>query len=425
MKYCKRCVYPENHPLGILFDDQGVCSGCQVHEEKDDIDWLEKEKEFAQILKPYKGRLGSYYDCIIPVTGNGDSYFVVDMIKNKFGMNPLLVTYNPQFNTKVGIRNLSRLITKLDCDHLLNTVGPETAKRICRITLKKIGDMYWHVLAGSQTFPVQVAVKFNIPLIIWGVNGWLDQVGMFSHYDQVEMTKKVRKEHSLRNIDAEMLIGENSDLSAKDLQAFIYPSNKEIEKLKLRGLYLGNYIRWDAQKQIEDMILKYGYETAPQERTFNTYETIYCATNAGVHDYMKYLKYGYGKATDHVCRDIRLNRISRETGIDLIKKYDHKIPQSLLTFLEWIEITEDEFYSCLDPFRDPKIWKKYSNGKWKLIDSIVNHIEDFGVNDVRVPVNDKRDYIQTELLEKHNFDDDFILMGRSYIDEYNFKAVEG
>ena len=162
MIYCKRCLYPSNHPYGMIFDSNGICMGCRVHEEKDEIDWLEKEKEFAQILKPYKGRLGSYYDCIIPVTGNGDSYFVVDMIKNKFGMNPLLVTYNPQFNTKVGIRNLSRLITKLDCDHLLNTVGPETAKRICRITLKKIGDMYWHVLAGSQTFPVQVAVKFNI-----------------------------------------------------------------------------------------------------------------------------------------------------------------------------------------------------------------------------------------------------------------------
>ena len=237
MKYCNRCVYPQNHPLGIIFDDEGVCSGCRVHEEKDEIDWLKKEKEFEQILTPYKERPGSYYDCIIPVSGNGDSYFVVDMVKNNFGMNPLLVTYNTQFNTKVGIRNLARLITKLDCDHLLNTVGPETAKRVSKITLRKSGDMYWHVLAGSQTFPVQVAIKFNIPLIIWGVHGWLDQVGMFSHYDQVEMTKKVRKEHGLRRIDAEMLIGEDPDLSAKDLQAFTYPSNAEIENIKLRGLY--------------------------------------------------------------------------------------------------------------------------------------------------------------------------------------------
>ena len=425
MKYCKRCVYPENHPLGIIFDDEGVCSGCRVHEEKDEIDWAEKENELEKILEPYRKKQGTYYDCIIPVTGNGDSFFVVDRIKKKFGMNPLLVTYNSQFNTKVGIRNLARLIAKLDCDHLMNTVGPDTVRRISKITLRKLGDMYWHVLAGSQTFPVQVAVKFNIPLIIWGVHGWLDQVGMFSHYDQVEMTKKVRKEHSLRKIDAEMLIGEDPNLSEKDLRAFTYPRNIEIEKIKLRGLYLGNYVRWDAQKQIEDMILNYGYESAPQERTFNTYETIYCAANAGIHDYIKYLKYGYGKATDHVCRDIRLNRMSREDGIELIRKYDHKIPKSLATFTSWLNISEDELFGYIDPFRDINIWQKSDNEKWELKDSIINHINDVGIEDVRLPVKDQRDYIQTELLEPHHYDDDFILMGRSYMDQFNFKAIEG
>ena len=305
-------------------------------------------KELEKILDPYRGKKGGYYDCIIPVNGNGDSFFVVDELKNNFGMNPLLVTYNTQFNTKVGIRNLSRLISELDCDHLLNTVGPETAKRVTKITLRNIGDIYWHVLAGNQTFPVQVAVKFNIPLIIWGVHGWLDQVGMFSHYDQVEMTKKVRKEHGLRRIDAESLIGEDPKLSHRDLQAFTYPSNQEIEKNKIRGLYLGNYVRWDAQKQTEKMITKYGYETSDQERTHNTYESIYCSVNAGVHDYIKYLKYGYGKATDHVSRDIRLGRISREDGINLVKKYDHIEPKGLKIFLDWLGITKKEFLALLN-----------------------------------------------------------------------------
>jgi hypothetical protein len=222
-----------------------------------------------------------------------------------------------------------------------------------------------------------------------------------------------------------MLIGEDPDLSAKDLQAFTYPSNIEIENVKLRGLYLGNYVRWDAQKQIEDIIAKYGYESAPQERTFNTYETIYCAANAGVHDFTKYLKYGFGKATDHVCRDIRLNRMSREKGIALINKYDHKIPQSLSTLLNWLDITKEQFYNSIDPFRDLNIWGKDSNGTWELKDSIINHVDDPGIEDVRLPVNDPRNYIETELLEPHLFNDDFILMGRSYMDEFNFKAIEG
>ena len=193
----------------------------------------------------------------------------------------------------------------------------------------------------------------------------------------------------------------------------------------MRGLYLGNYVRWDAQKQIEDMIAKYGYESAPQERTFNTYETIYCTANAGVHDFIKYLKYGFGKATDHVCRDIRLNRMSREKGIELIQKYDQVIPQSLSTCLNWLEISKDEFYNSIDPFRDLNTWDKNSNGAWKLKDSIIDHLDDPGIEDVRLPVSDPRNYIETELLEPHLFNDDFILMGRSYMDESNFKAIEG
>ena len=423
MKYCNRCLYPQNHPLGIIFDYEGVCSGCRVHEEKEEINWNEKLDELGKVLEPYKYREGSHYDCIIPVNGNGDSFFVVDLIKNTFGLNPLLVTYNPQFNTKVGIRNQARLITKLDCDHLSNTVGPDTAKRVTRITLKEIGDIYWHVLAGTQTFPAQVAVKFNIPLIIWGVNGWLDQVGMFSHYDQVEMTKKVRKEHSLRRFDAESLIGLDPKLSIKDLQAFIYPSNEEIQKIKLRGIYIGNYVKWDAQYQTEKMINKYGYESAPQERTFNTYETIFCSVNAGVHDYIKYLKYGFGKATDHACRDIRLNRITREDGIELIKRYDHIIPKSLKMFLTWLEISETEFYSIIDEFRDAKIWEKDQNENWIKNDHIENHLHNSFTEKVKLQANDYRKYQETNLLEGHDFEDDFILNGRSYIDENNFKAL--
>ena len=426
MRYCLRCLYPENHPLSITFDDEGVCSGCRVHEEKDEIDWEEKSRELERILSPYRNRSGSSYDCIIPVTGNGDSFFVVDTVKNKYGMNPLLVTYNTHYNTKLGIRNLARLITLLDCDHLMSTVSPAVVKRITRITMRKIGDMYWHVLAGTQTFPVQVATKFNIPLIIWGVNGWLDQVGMFSHHDEVEMTKKVRKEHGLRRMDAEALMGEDPELTMKDLQAFTYPTDIQLEKARVRGLYLGNFVRWDAQKQTDEMIPRYGYETARQERTFNPYETIYCRNNAGVHDYIKYLKFGFGKATDHACRDIRLRRMTREQGVELVKQYDAVVPQGLKTFLVWAGMSEEEFYSCVNRFRDPAIWRRNADGSWETTDSVANHANDEGVDAVRLPVDDPRAYVLTPLLEpEEGFDDDYALMGRTYMDEYNFKALEG
>ena len=425
MKYCKRCLYPENHPLNITFDGRGVCSGCLVHEEKYEIDWAAKAQELESLLAQYRGRPDTNFDCIIPVSGAGDDFFVVDLVKNKYGMNPLLVTYNTHFSTKVGVRNLARLITELDCDHMMSTVGPDTVKEITRITLKKIGDMYWHVLAGSQTFPVQVATKLDIPLIIWGVNGWLDQVGMFSHLDQVEMTKKVRKEHALRCLDAETLVGESEKISKKDLQAFTYPSDEQLEKSRVRGLYMGNYIYWDSQKQIETMIDRYGYETSRQERTYNTYESIYCWNNASVHDYVKFLKYGYGKVTDHASRDIRLKRKNREEGARLIAEYQDVKPEVLPKFLEWIGITEDEFMSYIDSFRDPLAWKRNKSGEWELLDSILNHINDEGVDEVRLTVEDPRLYKLTGLMEKENISDEYILLGRTYIDEDNYKAIEG
>jgi len=424
MKFCNRCLYPENHALNIIFDDQGVCSGCRVHEEKYSIDWSLREKELASILEQYKNRPDTSYDCVIPVVGTGDDFFVVDLVKNKLGLNPLLVTYNTHFSTKVGVRNLARLITVFDCDHMMSTVGPDTIKEIMRITLKKFGDIYWHVLAGSQTFPVQVATKLNIPLVIWGVNGWLDQVGMFSHDDRVEMTKKVRKEHAMRGVDAEDLIGISEKVSHKDLQAFTYPDDEQLEKSRVRGLYIGNYVFWDSQKQVEGAISRFGYETHTQERTFNTYESIHCYNNASVHDYIKYLKFGYAKVSDHIARDIRLKRISKAEGLDLLSQYIEVKPKALKVLLDWIEVTEKEFLACIEPFRDPMAWALNTDGTWFCHGSVSSEKVELNTGH-ELEVSDRREYILTPTLEDQSSFEEYILLGRTYVDERNYKAIEG
>lgn len=423
MQYCNRCLNPANHALNITFDDNGICSGCLVHEEKYQINWDAKEQDLKNLLNHFSSRSGSSYDCIIPVSGTGDDFFVTDIIKNKYKLNPLLVSYNTHFNTKVGTRNLARLITELDCDHLFSTVGPDTVKEITRVTLERFGDIYWHVLAGSQTFPVQIATKLHIPLIIWGVNGWLDQVGMFSHHDNVEMTKKVRKEHAMRGFDAQDLAGYSKNLSDKDLQAFTYPSDAQLERSRVRGIYLGNYLFWDSKAQVELMIEKYGYETLKQDRTYNTYESIGCWNNAGIHDYIKFLKFGYGKVTDHASRDIRLKRLTRLDGIELVKKYQTVKPKNLDLFLDWLSIEEQEFFSIINRFRDQSIWCLDENNSWKLKDSITNHIHynsKFSLTD-----ESNCEYRLTKILEEERKEEGYILLGRSYIDKNNFKAIEG
>lgn len=367
MRYCKRCLYPENHPLNLVFDEEGICSGCRVHEEKDILSWSERAEKLRTILEQYRNKSGNNYDCIIPVSGARDSYFIVHTIKNVFGMNPLLVTYNKQYNTDVGVRNLANLRIQFDCDIMTLTVNPETVKKITRATMRRMGSIYWHCLAGQTVYPIQVAVKFKIPLIIWGAHQGIDQVGMFSHLDEVEMTRKYRKEHDLMGFEAEDLLDDDLDfIREEDVVQFKYPDDKEIEQVGVRGIYLNNYIRWDTRLQHEEMIKLYGYETAPQNRTFDTYSDVDCWNYSDVHDYIKFIKHGYSKVTDHACREIRLRRMTREQGIALVQQYIYKKPKHLDHFLQWLGITETAFYNVIDQFRNPKYWERDEQYCWRF-----------------------------------------------------------
>jgi N-acetyl sugar amidotransferase len=373
MKYCARCLYPANHPLGITFDQEGICSGCRIHEEKDFLDWKPRKERLKKLLSEFKTKSGKGYDCIIPVSGARDSYFIVDTIKNEFGMNPLLVTYNKHYNTTLGIRNLAYLRSLIGGDILYQTVAPQTVQKITRNTIRKMGSMYWHCLAGQTVFPVQVAVRFKIPLIIWGAHQGIDQVGMYSHLDEVEMTRRYRKDHDLMGYEAEDLLEGSSDLTFNDVRQLAYPHDKEIEKVGVRGIYLNNFIRWDSKAQHEKMIKKYGYESAAQERTFDTYNDVDSFHYSSLHDTVKFIKWGYGKVSDHASREIRLGRLSRKEAIELAARFqnDSFDPANLKLFLDWVGMQEMEFRNYLDSFRDSKIWEQKS-AKWTLRDSVVN-----------------------------------------------------
>lgn len=418
MKYCLRCVYPENHPLGIVIDDAGVCSGCRVHEEKDELDWRNRSALFQRIISDYRCSGGRKPDCVVPVSGAADSYYIVHILKNVYKMHPLLVTYNKQYNTPVGIRNLAYLRTLLGCDILTLTVSPATVRKVTRATLKKNGSIYWHCIAGQTVFPVQIAVRFKIPLIIWGAHQGVDQVGMFSHLDEVEMTRKYRKDHDLMGYEAEDLLNESVDLEEKEMRPFMYPHDKELESVGVRGIYLSNYIRWDSKKQHERMIELYGYETAIQHRTFDTYNYVDCFHYSDLHDYIKYLKWGYGKISDNVAREIRLKRLTRFEGIELVKKYQSIgcSRNNLLIFLDWLDMHESDFFSLIDRHRDPQIWKKNNLGDWDILDSVENHMNDDGVDDVSLNKAEDCSFLLTSSKLKNTQKDKYILVGRGWVD---------
>lgn len=415
MKYCKRCLYPSNHPLGITFNDQGICSGCLIHEEKDELDWNKRFAELKKIGDQYKNKSRSVHDCIVPVTGARDSYYIVHVVKNLLGMNPLLVNYNAHYNTRMGIRNLAYLRTLVGTDFMQSTVSPERVKKITRETLKLRGSMYWHILAGQTVFPVQVAVKFKIPLIIWGAHQGIDQVGMFSHTDEVEMSRKYRKDHDLMGLEAEDLLDSKNDLERKDLEGFLYPHDKELEAVSVRGIYLNNYMRWDSKNQHEKMITEYGYETMQQQRTFDTYNDVDSFHYSGIHDVIKMIKHGYGKVTDHACREIRLKRMTREEGIALVEKYQEVQARDGELFYKWLGIESKEFWNLIDQHRSTLCWSKLSNGKFELRDSVVQHKNDSDLDVVRLEKKENCVFKLNITRDPNPVEDKYLLLGNGWV----------
>lgn len=346
---CIRCLYTTNHPLGLVIDDEGICSGCRVHEEKDYLDWNARWQQLEDLVKPYRARDPRNYDCVVPVSGAGDSYFIVDTVVNRLKLKPLLVTHNRFYNTPIGIRNLANLRRKFNTDILIQNINPNSVKTIIKTTLRKLGSFHWPAIAGQTVFPVQTAVSHKIPLIIWGAHQGLEQVGMFSHLQNVEMTRRYRKDHDLMGYEADDLLSIFDNLKEEDIWQYRYPEWESLISVGVRGIYLGNYMRWDPLSQHHQMVKKYGYESAKQVRTFDTYDHIDDWHYSDTHDWIKVHKHGYGKALDHACREIRFNRITREHGDLLSSFYKTKYPQYSDMLFDWLNIDQQAMEYILNP----------------------------------------------------------------------------
>jgi len=379
VRYCKNCFYPENAKPTIIFDENGICSGCNYHfsRKDEDVDWDERKEIFNEIVdeaKELAKERGNSHDCIIPVSGGKDSHFQVWLLKEKYGMNPLLVSFNHGFNSPSGIRNLNNLIEKSGCDTIVYTAGKDSVRKISRYMLETVGDLTWHYHAGIRTLPFKVACEKNIPLIVWGEHGFAELTGIVSLKDFVEFTRWNRKEHDMRGYEAEDLIGKGG-ITRSDIEPYIYPNDDDLERVEVRGIYLSNFFKWNAEQHAKDMqrIWDFAFINYQRDRTFNLYSKIEDHAN-DVHDYLKYLKFGYGRATDDASMEVRHGRLTRNEGLKLISEYDHKEPATLQFYCDFLGISKQEFYDIIEPMRDPDIWEKV-NGKWTVKDAVWYNID--------------------------------------------------
>ncbi len=226
--------------------------------------------------------------------------------------------------------------------------------------------MYWPILAGQTVFPVQTAVRYRIPLIIWGAHQGLEQVGMFSHEHEVEMTRRYRKDHDLMGVEADDLLSVFDTLQEKDIWQYRYPDDRDLNAVGVRGIYLGNYIRWDPKAQHEQMIRDYGYKSSRFARTFDTYDFVDCFNYMDLHDLLKLYKHGFSKVTDHASREIRFGRLSRDAALSLVREHEQAPLQYLDQFCQWLGVQPHSLQFILDQFRNPRFWKEVGHRQWEF-----------------------------------------------------------
>lgn len=364
---CASCLYPIHSATAISFDSRKICSGCSRAREVQSLKQAGTlgESALKKILRDgLKARKTGSYDCVIAVSGGKDSYFQTHYVKNVLGLNPLLVTYDANNWTPTGRRNMERMSKVFSVDHEIVVPPVDILSKMNLLGLIIMGDMSWHAHVGIITAPMRVAAERGIPFVFYGEHGREDLAGQFRYGDFPEVTFRERIEHHARGYEWNCFNG-LFGLTEHELNFWAYPSDMELFKSGVRGLHLGSFVKWDPHKQTDLMQKTYGFQTSPVvfDRTYRVGSNLDDMHENGVHDWLKYIKFGYGRATDHGSKDIRLGLKSRHEMLPLVRMYDSTLPNDLQRWLEYTSISKDLFFLISNSFRSPSIWG-HCDGLW-------------------------------------------------------------
>ena len=288
LKYCTRCLMPETAE-SIIYDEYGICRACNSSEIKMTINWKERQNELKKILDSAKKESGENYDCVIPISGGKDSIFQLHVIKNIYKLQPLAVTFNHNWLSKIGFYNLMNALEKIEVDHIMYTPNRNLINRLAKKSIFAIGDSCWHCHSGIGSFALQIAQKFKIKLLIWG-ESIAENSGKASFKDPKfkfdrDYFTKVSAKLSPSEISCGSFTKEKVDL--KELSLFNPPSKDEIAQIGVYGIHLGDFIFWDDERHTEFVKEKFDWLEGDVERTYKGYKSVECVME-GVHSFKGY-----------------------------------------------------------------------------------------------------------------------------------------
>ena len=347
LNHCVKCGLPETYET-IEFDQKGVCNIClQQDFKKDKIDWKLRKKMLDDLIEKYRGKYD--YDCIVPFSGGKDSTFTLYYLIKEYNIKPLVVQFNHGFMRPKVLENNEKTFRKLGVDVISFRPNWKVVKRLMKESLVRKGDFCWHCHTGIFSYPMHIAIKFNVPLVLWGEPS-SEYTAYYDYHDnEVEEVDETRFNRfvnlGITAEDMKGMIKDDFDLEQRDLIPYAYPELRDLKKLRYRSVCLGSYIPWNVRAQsklIMDELEWEGDEVEGMPTELYPYEKIECAMQ-GVRDYIKYQKRGYGRVTQMTAIDIRNNLITKVEAEDYIDRYEGKKPHSLEIFLEYLNMTEDEF----------------------------------------------------------------------------------
>lgn len=364
MQYCKRCVMPDTKP-DLALDEEGVCNACRSYEKRVEVDWDARKRELEEIVARYRSQDGSSWDCIVPVSGGKDStYQVVRMLQ--LGMNPLCVTATTCHLSEVGRKNIEN-IKRLGVDYVEFSPNPAVRRKLNRIGLTQVGDISWPEHCGIFTIPVRAAVQYKVPLIVWGENSQNEYGGPAAAAGNNVLTRRWLEEFGgLLGLRVTDLIGMEG-IEARHLIPYSYPSDEELQQVGVTGIFLGHYLPWDGYANAL-IAQAHGFTTLTStvEGSLVNYENL-DNYQTGIHDYFKFLKFGFGRATDLACLHVRRGRITRQDAVEMVRIHDGKFPWTYLgkpleEILAPLQMSVDEFIKVCDRFTNKKIFVTDAKG---------------------------------------------------------------
>jgi N-acetyl sugar amidotransferase len=385
VKFCKRCVISNQRPSSsvefkhtikdkknvIHFDEEGVCSACRYNDIKTKgIDWEDREVRLKNLLDSHRREDGGY-DVIVPGSGGKDSAFTSHVLKYKYGMNPLTVTWAPHLYTEIGWKNFENWMHVGGLDNILFTPNGKLHRHLTSLAYKNLLHPFQPFIVGQRIIGPLMSLRFGVPLVMYGENqaeygnsikeNEVPKMDMsfFSAKDPLEMT--------LGGVRVKDIIAEGS-YKLPDFAPYIPPSAEQLIKNDTEVHYLGYYLKWDPQECYYYAAENTGFQ-ANSERIEGTYSK-YSSLDDKIdmfHYYTTRVKFGLGRASYDASQEIRNEKITREEGVHLVKKYDHEFPKKYFKdFLEYINVSEEAFFQIADSFRSPHLWKKNSQGEWEL-----------------------------------------------------------